>query len=86
MRDYYSIDYDALGYRIRYQRKYVKKISQRRMAEELGLYQPDLSNMENNRPKCRLDDLPLLEQIAKYLGISMLYLLFGDIESDDSDQ
>lgn len=86
MRDYNSIDFDELGYRIRYQRKYVKKIPQRKMAEDLGLYQPDLSNMENNNPKCRLNDLALLEQIARYLGVSIHYLLFGNIENDDNDQ
>ena len=82
MREYDRIDYDSLGYRIRYQRKYVKKISQKKMAEYLGMYQPDLSNMENNNTGCGLHDLANLEEIARYLGISLIYLLFGDDEDD----
>lgn len=72
------LDYDIIASRIREQRKYVKKISQKKMAEDLGMYQPDLSALENNRPGCGIRDLAKLEVIANYLCISLRYLLFGE--------
>jgi len=64
--------------RIREQRKSVKKVSQARMAEALGMYQPDLSALENNKPGCGIRDLAKLEIIADYLCVPLSYLLFGD--------
>lgn len=74
------LDYDIIASRIREQRKYVKKISQKKMAEDLNLYQPDLSALENNKPGCGIHDLAKLEMIARYLNITLRYLLFGDDE------
>ena len=74
------LDYDVIASRIREQRKYIKKISQRKMAEDLNMYQPDLSALENNKPGCGIKDLAKLEMIASYLNISLSYLLFGDEE------
>lgn len=74
------LDYDVIASRIREQRKYVQKISQKKMAEDLGMYQPDLSALENNKKGCGIHDLAKLELIAGYLNISLSYLLFGDGE------
>lgn len=76
------LDYDVIASRIREQRKYVRKISQRKMAEDLNMYQPDLSDLENNKPGCGIKDLAKLELIASYLNMSLSYLLFGDDEED----
>ena len=76
------LDYDMIASRIREQRKFVKKISQAKMAEDLGMYQPDLSDIENNKPSCGIHDLAKLEVIADYLRVPLRYLLFGD--EDDS--
>lgn len=77
------LDYDIIASRIREQRKYIRKISQRKMAEDLNMYQPDLSDLENNKPGCGIRDLAKLEMIASYLNISLSYLLFGDGEEDN---
>ena len=56
------------------------------MAEDLNMYQPDLSALENNKPGCGIRDLAKLEMIAGYLNISLGYLLFGEgeeIEKED---
>lgn len=80
------IDYDIIAARIREARKNNKKVSQKKMAEDLQMYQPDLSALENNKPRCGIRDLAKLEMIAGYLNISLRYLLFGegeDIEKED---
>lgn len=77
------LDYDIIASRIREQRKCIKKISQKKMAEDLGMYQPDLSALENNKPGCGIKDLAKLELIANYLGITLSYLLFGDEDEND---
>lgn len=74
------LDYDMIASRIREQRKYIRKISQKKMAEDLNMYQPDLSNLENNNPGCGINDLAKLEVIAKYLNMPLRYLLFGNDE------
>ena len=76
------LDYDMIVCRIREQRKLVRKVSQSRMAEDLGMYQPDLSAMENNKPSCGIHDLAKLEVIADYLRVPLSYLLFGEGEED----
>lgn len=77
------LDYDVIASRIREQRKFIRKISQRKMAEDLNMYQPDLSDLENNKPGCGIRDLAKLEMIASYLNISLSYLLFGDGEEEN---
>ncbi len=79
------LDYDLIASRIRYQRKIVKKISQRKMAEELMMYQPDLSALENNKPGCGIHDLAKLEMIANYLDMPLSYLLFGNGDTEYED-
>lgn len=78
------LDYDVIASRIREQRKYIRRISQRQMAEDLNMYQPDLSDLENNKPGCGIRDLAKLELIASYLNISLSYLLFGDGDEDNN--
>ena len=73
------LDYDLIAARIQDQRKNVKKVSQRKMAEDLGMYQPDLSALENNRIGCGIHDLAKLEVIADYLNVPLGYLLFGEM-------
>ena len=51
------IDYDIIASRIREARKLKKKVSQKKMAEDLQMYQPDLSALENNKPGCGIRDL-----------------------------
>ena len=80
------IDYDIIASRIREARKYKIKVSQKKMAEDLNMYQPDLSALENNKSGCGIRDLAKLEIIAGYLKISLQYLLFGEgeeIERED---
>ena len=80
------IDYDIIAARSREARKNNKKVSQKKMAEDLQMYQPDLSALENNKPGCGIRDLAKLEMIAGYLNIPLRYLLFGegeDIEKED---
>lgn len=80
------IDYDIIAARIREARKNNKKVSQKKMAEDLQMYQPDLSALENNKLGCGIRDLAKLEMIAGYLNIPLRYLLFGegeDIEKED---
>ena len=76
------LDYDMIASRIREQRKQVRKVSQSSMAEALGMYQPDLSASENNKPGCGIHDLAKLEIIADYLRVPLSYLLFGEGEEE----
>jgi transcriptional regulator with XRE-family HTH domain len=72
------LDYDRIAFRIWDLRKNRKKVSQKKMAEDLGMYQPDISALENNRPGSGIESLPKLELIAAYMGVSIKYLLFGN--------
>ena len=40
------MDYQAIGQRIKERRKEFKHISQEQMADDLGIYQADISNIE----------------------------------------
>ena len=40
------IDFTKIGKRILEERKYLRRISQEKMAEDLGMYQADISNLE----------------------------------------
>lgn len=71
------IDTSLIAGRIKYQRKKVLHISQERMAEELNMYQSDISKMENGEKYSALNDLQKLDMIAEYLGVSLAYLIFG---------
>ena len=66
------IDFDKIGNRIYEQRKYFRKLSQERMAEELGMYQADISNMEKAKKGSGITDLSKLDMIAEYLEIPLV--------------
>ncbi len=71
------VDYDKIGARIREQRKYIAKISQQKMAEDLGMYQADISNLEKAKSGSGITDLSKLDSIAEYFDMPLQSLLFG---------
>ena len=76
------IDYEKIGQRIAEQRKYIRKISQERLAEALGMYQADISNLEKAKKGSGITDLSKLDFIADYFEISLANLLFGKGDKD----
>lgn len=76
------IDYGKIGQRIAEQRKYIRKISQEKMAEELDMYQADVSNLEKAKKGSGITDLDKLDIIAEYFGIPIEKLLFGKGEEN----
>lgn len=71
------IDIDKIGYRIWEQRKCIMKLSQEKMAEDLNMYQADISNMEKAKSGSGITDLIKLDLIADYFNIPLETLLFG---------
>lgn len=71
------VDYDKIGKRIQEERKHILKLSQERMAEELGMYQADISNLEKAKNGSGITDLSKLDMIAEYLGMPLETLIFG---------
>lgn len=74
------INADNIGKRIRMLRKQ-KHVSQERMAEDLGMYQADISNLERAIGGSGITDLFKLDMIADYFGITLVELLNGYPES-----
>ena len=74
------INADNIGKRIRMLRKQ-KHVSQERMAEDLGMYQADISNLERAIGGSGITDLFKLDMIADYFGITLVELLNGSPES-----
>ncbi len=74
------INAENIGKRIRMLRKQ-KHVSQERMAEELGMYQADISNLERALGGSGITDLFKLDMIADYFGITLVELLNGFPES-----
>ena len=60
-----------------------KRVSQERMAEDLGMYQADISNLERAIGGSGITDLFKLDLIADYFGITLVELLNGFSESAD---
>ena len=71
------IDLDKIGQRIKEERKYIMKVSQEHMAEDLNMYQADISNMEKAKSGSGISDLIKLDLIAEYFNIPLETLLFG---------
>ena len=71
------IDFEKIGKRIAEERKYIHKISQEKMAEDLGMYQSDISNMEKAKKGSGITDLYKLGLIADYFSVPLETLLFG---------
>jgi len=76
------IDFEKIGTRIAEERKFVKHVSQRKMAEDLNMYQADISNLEKAKNGSGITDLYKLDFIADYLNISVESLIFG--KKDDN--
>lgn len=76
------IDYEQIGKRINEERKYLRKISQEKMAEDLGMYQADISNLEKAKNGSGITDLSKLDMIADYFDIPLEKLLFGQEEKN----
>lgn len=71
------IDFEKIGKRILEERKYLHRISQEKMAEDLGMYQADISNMEKAKNGSGITDLAKLDMIADYFDMPLETLLFG---------
>ena len=71
------IDLNKIGKRIQEERKYLRRISQEKMAEDLGMYQADISNMEKAKSGSGITDLVKLDMIADYFDMPLETLLFG---------
>lgn len=78
------INYDEIGLRIMMARKR-RRLSQERVAEDLGLYQADISNLEKNKKGSGITDLSRLEMIADYFNMPLTQLLLG-ISGTDVEQ
>lgn len=73
------INYEKIGQRIAEQRKYIRRLSQERLAEELGMYQADISNLEKAKKGSGITDLSKLDFIADYFEISLATVYKGNI-------
>ena len=71
------IDFEKIGKRILEERKYLHRISQEKMALDLGMYQADISNLEKAKKGSGISDLYKLDLIADYFDIPLETLLFG---------
>ena len=71
------IDFERIGKRILEQRKYIHRVSQEKMAEDLGMYQADISNLEKAKSGSGITDLSKLDMIAEYFDVPLENLLFG---------
>ena len=71
------IDFEKIGKRILEERKYLHRISQEKMAEDLGMYQADISNLEKAKNGSGITDLAKLDMIADYFDMPLETLLFG---------
>ncbi len=71
------IDFEKIGKRILEERKYLHRISQEKMAEDLGMYQADISNMEKAKSASGITDLAKLDMVADYFDMPLETLLFG---------
>jgi len=71
------IDFEMIGKRILEERKYLHRISQEKMALDLGMYQADISNLEKAKKGSGISDLYKLDLIADYFEIPLESLIFG---------
>ena len=71
------VDFEKIGKRILEERKYLHRISQEKMAEDLGMYQADISNLEKAKNGSGITDLAKLDMIADYFDMPLETLLFG---------
>lgn len=74
-----------IGKRIRKLRR-ERGLSQERMAEALGMYQADISNLERAVSGSGISDLYKLDMIADYFGVPLVEILIGSEDSSDDLQ
>lgn len=77
-----SFDYSRVGRRIAQERKNYKHVTQEKMAEELRMYQADISNLENGKLGSGINDIAKLDIIADYLGISVKELIMSAFDDE----
>lgn len=77
-----SLDYKAIGQRIRQYRK-LKKLSQEELSEKIGISPTHMSHIETGGTKL---SLPVLVEIAKSLNVSTDNLLFQKEGNTDFSQ
>ena len=70
------INAEAIGKNIRRLRK-ERNISQEKMAEDLGMYQADISNLERAVGGSGIADLFKLDLIADYFGVPLVSIISG---------
>ena len=70
-----------IGKRIKALRKQ-KHVSQEKMAEDLGMYQADISNLERAMGGSGITDIFKLDMIAGYFGVPLPELLMGSAGSE----
>ena len=76
------INAEMIGKNIRYLRK-SRKISQGKMAEDLGMYQADISNLERAMGGSGISDLYKLDLIADYFGVPLDKLISGPMQEKE---
>ena len=79
------INASNIGKRIRKLRR-ERGLSQERMAEALGMYQADISNLERAVSGSGISDLYKLDMIADYFGVPLVEILIGSEDSSDDLQ
>ena len=77
------INAEAIGKYIRRLRK-ERGISQEKMAEDLGMYQADISNLERAMGGSGIADLCKLDLIADYFGVSLVSIITAASPSSDT--
>lgn len=73
------INAEVIGKNIRCLRK-ERKISQEKMAEDLGMYQADISNLERAMSGSGIADLFKLDLIADYFGVPLVSMISGPVQ------
>ena len=76
------INASNIGKRIKKLRK-ERDLSQERMAEDLGMYQADISNLKRAVGGSGISDLYKLDMIADYFGVPLVEILVGSEDSSD---
>lgn len=75
----------AMGETIKALRK-EHHISQEKMALDLNMYQPDISNLEHAENGSGISDIYKIELIAEYFGVTLVDLITASINSSISPQ
>ena len=63
----------AIGERI-YQSRKNKKLSQAKLAEKVGMSTNSISNIENGKQQCKMENI---RRFAHVLGVSIDYIIYG---------